>query len=111
MKKFDVLCPHCNGVFLETTEHFTDKTPANGSMFKAVQHIVDAGWSVFPLYDSTEYDDIVCPSCGGTLVDSTGRVVRMVENGECTVTPKKRKKRVVKKKPVVEPDTKEEDKP
>ena len=106
MKKFDVLCPHCNGIFLETTEHFTDKTPANGSMFKAVQSVVDAGWSVFPLYDSTEYDDIICPSCEGTLVDSYGRVSRLVANGECVVTPKKRKKRTVKKKPAVKEEGK-----
>lgn len=82
MKKYDVLCPHCCGTFLETNSHFREDGPANGSMFEPKEHIKDAGWSVFPLYDSTEYADITCPSCGGVLVDSLGKVVRMVVIGE-----------------------------
>jgi len=81
-KKYDVSCPHCCGTFLETTPAFDPDRPANGSMFAAKQHIKDAGWSVFPLYDTTEYANLVCPSCDGALVDSLGRVLRLVDTGE-----------------------------
>ena len=82
MKKYDVLCPHCCGVFLETNGRFREDKPANGSMFTAKQGIVDAGWSVFPLYDTTEYDNVVCPSCSQVLLDSLGKVLRLKEIGE-----------------------------
>lgn len=87
MKKYDVLCPHCCGTFLETNSHFREDGPANGSMFEPKQHIKDAGWSVFPLYDSTEYADITCPSCGGVLVDSLGKLLRTVVIGEIDPLP------------------------
>ena len=82
MKKYDVQCPHCCGVFLETNGHFREDKPANGAMFTAKQHIIDAGWTVFPLYDSTEYDNITCPSCYGVLVDGLGKVIRLQAIGE-----------------------------
>ena len=82
IKQYDVQCPHCNGVFFETNGNFDETIPANGSMFTAKKMIVDAGWSFMPLYDSTEYADVVCPSCDGQLLDSSGKVLRMTEIGE-----------------------------
>lgn len=91
MKKYDIHCPHCNGVFLETNGLYREDKPANGSMFEAKQHIKDAGWSVFPLYDSTEYSNLICPSCDGCLVDATGLILRRVEIGEVDEVKEKSK--------------------
>jgi hypothetical protein len=86
MKKYDISCPMCCGTFHETTEHYTNKTMANGSMLTALQHIRDAGWSTFPEYDSTDAADLVCPSCGAQYCDSMGKLIRMQENGEVEKT-------------------------
>jgi DNA-directed RNA polymerase subunit RPC12/RpoP len=77
MKKYEIQCPHCNGTFFETNEKFKEDAPANGSMFTASKHIIDAGWSFMPLYDTTEYADVVCPSCDGQLLNSAGMVLRL----------------------------------
>lgn len=82
MKRYNVQCPHCNGVFLQTNGLLRLDKPANGSMFDTLQHVKDAGWTVFPLYDSTEYADLVCPSCDQVLVDSLGKIIRLEECGE-----------------------------
>ena len=97
MKKYDVLCPHCCGVFLETNGRFREDKPANGSMFTAKQGIVDAGWSVFPLYDTTEYDNVVCPSCSQVLLDSLGKVLRLKEVGDIEEIPDNPTQEIVKK--------------
>jgi len=81
MKKYDVHCPHCCGTFHETTEHFRQDQPAKGHMFALKQHCVDAGWSAFPPYDTTEYANIVCPSCDQGYLDTLGKVIRLVESG------------------------------
>ena len=83
MIKYDVLCPMCCGCFHETTGHFRHDQPAKGHMFTAKQHIRDAGWSTFPEYESTEYANVACPSCGTPYLDSLGRVQRMIPIGEC----------------------------
>lgn len=82
MKKYDVQCPFCNGTFHETNGRFDPNKPAKGNMFETKQHVKDAGWSTFPPYDSTEYQNLVCPSCDQPYVDSMGRVVRLKEIGE-----------------------------
>ena len=82
IKQYDVICPHCCGCFHETNEHFKADAPAKGHMFAAKRHVTDAGWTCFPPYDSTEYMDLVCPSCGQPYVDSVGRVIRLQEVGE-----------------------------
>ena len=83
--RFDVVCPHCCGVFHETTEFFRENTAANGSMFRAKPQVVEQGWEVFPPYDTTEYADLACPACGQPYVDSTGRVIRLVMTGDIEV--------------------------
>lgn len=88
MKKYDVHCPFCIGVFLETNGLYREDKPANGSMFAAKQHIVDAGWSTFPLLDSSEYDNVICPSCSQPLLDSAGRLIRKQCIGEIDVVAK-----------------------
>ncbi len=79
MKKYDVQCSTCCGSFHATTKKFSKDGPANGSMFKLKQEYVTAGWESFPEYDTTEYADVVCPSCGGAYLDSSGRVIRLQE--------------------------------
>jgi len=83
MTKYDILCPMCCGCFHETTGHFRHDQPAKGHFFTAKQHIRDAGWSTFPEYESTEYANVACPSCGTPYLDSLGRVQRMIPIGEC----------------------------
>ena len=83
MIKYDIHCPVCCGVFHETTGRYRDDRPATGDMFDSKQEIKDAGWTTFPQYDSTEYGDINCPSCGAMYLDSMGRVQRKQANGEC----------------------------
>ena len=82
MKKYEIQCPFCNGTFHETNGRFDINKPAKGNMFETKQHVKDAGWSTFPPYDSTEYQNIVCPSCDQPYVDSMGRVIRLREIGE-----------------------------
>ena len=82
IKQYDVICPHCCGCFHETNEHFKADSPAKGHMFTVKTHVSDAGWSCFPPYDTTEYMDIACPSCGQPYVDSLGMVIRLSETGE-----------------------------
>lgn len=74
--RYDVICPFCGGVYFETTDNFNE--PAKGNMFVPKQEIVDAGWTTFPLYETTEYNNLVCPSCGQPLVDTAGRLVKKV---------------------------------
>ena len=74
--RYDVICPFCGGVYFETTDNFNE--PAKGNMFVPKQEIVDAGWTTFPLYDTTEYNNLVCPSCDQPLVDTAGRLVKKV---------------------------------
>ena len=85
MKKYDVQCPFCNGTFHETNGRFDTNKPAKGNMFETKQHVKDAGWSTFPPYESTEYQNLVCPSCDQPYVDSMGRVIRLREIGEIEV--------------------------
>jgi hypothetical protein len=82
MLRYDIICPMCGGIFHETNENFRQNIPANGSMFRKKQEIIDAGWSTFPEYADTEYADIICPGCDGAYLDSTGHVLKMVESGE-----------------------------
>ena len=82
IKQYDVICPHCCGCFHETNGHFAIDKPAKGHMFVVKQHVADAGWTCFPPYDSTEYMDLVCPSCGQPYVESLGKVIRLQEIGE-----------------------------
>jgi hypothetical protein len=90
MKKYDVLCPFCCGTFLETNGKYSEEKPANGSMFDVKQQVLDAGWTVFPLYDTTEYANVVCPSCQQCLLDSHGMIVRKVHCGEVDEWQEKR---------------------
>lgn len=83
MIKYDVVCPLCCGIFHETNGRFRKDVPAKGDMFDTKPHVKDAGWSTFPPYDTTEYANIVCPSCDAQYLDDSGRVIRLVENGEC----------------------------
>ena len=83
MIKYDVLCPMCCGCFHETNGYFRLDVPAKGHMFTAKQQIRDAGWTTFPEYESTEYDNVCCPSCGTPYLNSLGRVQRLDPAGEC----------------------------
>lgn len=87
--QYDVICPHCCGCFHETNGHFVEGRPAKGHMFSAKQHIVDSGWTCFPPYDSTEYMDIVCPSCGQPYLDSLGIPIRLHKIGQVAANGKK----------------------
>jgi hypothetical protein len=82
MKKYDVQCPHCCGTFHETTPFFKLGVPVKGHMLTSKPHVKDAAWSTFPEYDSTEYQDIICPSCSQAYLNSLGMVIRLVETGE-----------------------------
>lgn len=74
--RYEIICPFCAEALLETNERYRETGPANGSMFSPKQHIVDAGWTTFPLYDTTEYSNLVCPSCEQVLVDTEGRILK-----------------------------------
>jgi len=73
---YDIECPMCNMVVLKTNHNYTDKQPANGSMFELKEHYKESGWGSFPLYESSQYGNLTCPSCDGFLVDSSGYIIR-----------------------------------
>jgi hypothetical protein len=99
---YDIICPHCTGVYHETNSAYNPDRPANGSMFRLKPAYVEAGWSAFPPYDTTEYANLTCPACDQPYVDSEGRIIRMQEQGNAewmgtqyaTVKPPTRKTRV-----------------
>lgn len=77
VQKYDVQCQRCCGTFHETTEKFDPLVAANGTMFKLKQQYRDAGWSSFPQYPDTQYENIVCPSCGAGYLDNKGIALRL----------------------------------
>lgn len=77
MQKYDVQCPSCCGTFHETRRNFDNTVPAHGAMFKLKDGPKKHGWSSFPEYDTTEYYDVCCPSCGAGYLDHNGRVIRL----------------------------------
>jgi len=82
MKRYDVACVSCCGVFLKTTEKFDNDKYATGDMFALKRQFKEYGWGSFPEYDSTSHPDIVCPSCGSGYCDDGGKVIRLQETGE-----------------------------
>lgn len=88
MKKYNVQCPVCCGSFHETTNRFQKDRPARGDMFTLRREQKEAAWSAFPEYDTTEYADICCPSCGAGYLDSEGQVIRLQDTG-FEITPHK----------------------
>jgi len=86
--KYKIQCVSCCAVCHETTPLFNKDKMATGEMFTLKQEFKDHGWSGFPEYDNTSYPDIVCPSCGMCYCDSTGRIIRLQEDGEHEVTCK-----------------------
>ncbi|MCP4493249.1 MAG: hypothetical protein GY820_38995 [Gammaproteobacteria bacterium] len=85
MKVYEVQCPSCCGTFHKTTDKFDKDRPANGAMFRLNKQCRNAAWESFPEYDSTEYANVVCPSCGTQYLDALGKVIRLNETGE-TIT-------------------------
>ena len=76
MTRYDIICPHCTGTYHETTSEYNPDRPANGGMFQLKAVFVEAGWTAFPPYESTEYANLTCPACEQPYVDSDGRVIR-----------------------------------
>lgn len=68
----DIKCPHCCGVFLETTEKYTPDKISNGSMFKLKEAYGMNGhnWSCFPFIEETICDQLECPGCGVPMIES-----------------------------------------
>jgi len=92
--KYDVVCPHCCGIFHETTADFERTRSAKGHMFRLKPHFADMGWGSFPPYESTEYDNLTCPACEQPYVDAIGRVLRLQEVGVYEVLEEDELKRI-----------------
>ncbi len=75
MKKYEIVCHGCCGTFHKTNENFNPDVICNGSMLALKQSFKDAGWGSFPEYESTEFGDICCPSCGTPYVNDRGRLI------------------------------------
>ena len=64
----DVKCPFCTEIYHETTEHYTEKTNANGSMLIMKKKWRDRGWSDdFSSEPSLGFAVLVCPGCQNQL--------------------------------------------
>ncbi len=79
MKKAEIFCANCSESHFEINDKFTTDKPFNGSMCTLKQKYIDSGLSTFPLYDSSEYANVICPACGYQLLDSVGYLLRAVE--------------------------------
>jgi hypothetical protein len=82
MKRYDVVCASCCGTFHETTTKFDPERMATGDMLTLKGPFKESRWETFPEYDSTDYPDMVCPSCGMMYCGDDGRVMRLKEAGE-----------------------------
>jgi len=87
----DVICPHCNERYHETTEAYRSDVPPNGSMFRLKAQYRDNGWMGFPEHDGTIEENVCCPECGGSYIE--GGKVRL----DLHDSPPKRSRRGGKK--------------
>ena len=78
---FDVKCPNCGGIYYETTKYFERYRAADGRMFRLKEQYGPNGynWEGFPADRSIQFADLACPNCGGSIVNSSGRVPKLIE--------------------------------
>lgn len=96
-ERYDVVCPHCGGVFHETNDNYENKKAANGSMFTLKPpYSTEYRWEDFPKEVDVQMADIECPWCGGCYLDATGRVIKLVMqkggNGKTKKVPEGKQK-------------------
>ncbi len=82
----NIKCPHCCGVFLETTEKYTLDRISNGAMFKLKEAygINGYNWSCFPFLEETICDQLECPGCGVPMIESDGKIRAMISDTQET---------------------------
>lgn len=77
----NIKCPHCKGVYHQTTDKYDPERAATGSMLELLPKYKKMGWSDYHTFAS-ESSLILCPYCEGQLAPK-GKLLIHIDELAC----------------------------
>lgn len=75
------MCPGCNQVFHETTEHYDPDKPPNPAMCRLKEPFLSWGWEDFSNDPGLGVGDMECPGCGCLYAAPGGQLIVQEQEG------------------------------